>query len=128
MSSEKRVHLSRSALGVLFTGAGVAHFTDREFFGQLVPGYLSRYRSEVNWGSGVIQVAGGVSFFFPRLRAVARWANLGLLIPTFPEGINQVRHPERMKALGIPPVMAALRLPAQTLVMAWVWLATRRHQ
>jgi uncharacterized membrane protein len=128
MIPAKKEVVSRGLLGLLFVGAGVAHFTHAQFFDRLVPDSLTKYRREIGWVTGMLQVVGGVSIFFPHLRGLARWSMIGLLVPTFREGINQVRHPERMKELGIPPILAWLRLPAQVLVIAWIWWTTRDAQ
>ena len=45
MNHEEKQRLSRIALGLLCGGAGVAHFTNHEFFGQLIPGSLDKYRT-----------------------------------------------------------------------------------
>lgn len=50
---------TRRLLGVLFAGAGVAHFTNASFFASLVPDALATYRSEINIGTGMYQTAGG---------------------------------------------------------------------
>jgi uncharacterized membrane protein len=115
----------RILLGVMFGGAGIAHFTKREFFDQLVPAWLARYRTPISVATGIIQLVGSVTMFIPRLRAVARWSNIGLLVPTFPAAFDQVRHPDRMRELGIPPALVIARIPAQMLVIAVTWWATR---
>jgi hypothetical protein len=40
-----------------------------------------------------------------------------MLLPTFSEAVNLVRHPERMKALGIPPKLALARIRVQAGVL-----------
>jgi uncharacterized membrane protein len=107
------------------TAAGIAHFTHSRLFESLVPDALGEHRREVNLATGVFQTAGGLSFFVPRLRLVARWSTVALLVPTYPEAVNQVRHPERIAELGIPARLAFVRIPAQTIMLALVWRATR---
>ena len=44
--------------------------------------------------------------FIPRLRAVARWANLAMLVPTLPAAAAQIKHPEVLRKAGVPPALA----------------------
>jgi uncharacterized membrane protein len=125
MPSTDTPRLARRALGVLITGAGIGHFTHADLFTRLVPASFGAHRSTINIGTGIFQVASGLSFLSPRLRGVARWSTFALLVPTFPEAVNQVREPDRMRELGIPPRVALARIPAQVLVLALVWWATR---
>lgn len=124
MNREQKKHLSRTILGLMMGGAGIAHFTHREVFAELVPDYLDKYRTQINAGTGVLQVLSAASFFVPQLRAVARWSTTALLVPSFPEAFNQIRHPERLSALGLPPKLAPARIAAQAGVLAWSWWAT----
>lgn len=117
--------LARRVLGVLFTGAGLAHFTHASFFTGLVPDRLGSYRREINTGTGVYQTAGGLAFFSPRRRGLARWSALSVLVPTLPAAIDQVRDPERMRKLGVPPALTPLRVAAQIAMIGLVWWATR---
>ena len=87
----------RILLGIAFTGAGIAHVIKNEFFEQLVPDSLAQWRKPISAVTAVIQFVGGVSMFIPRLRAVARWANLAMLVPTLPAALAQTRDPDRMR-------------------------------
>jgi len=46
---------------------------------------------------------GGITMFIPRMRAVARWSTLGLLVPTLPTAAGQINHPDLLRNAGIPP-------------------------
>lgn len=116
---------ARVVLGVLFGGAGVAHFVKRDFFDQLVPESLATYRTPINVVTGILQIVGAVTMFIPRARAVARWTNLALLVPTLPPAVDQIRHPETLRRVGIPPQLAPVRVLAQLLVIAATWWSTR---
>ena len=69
------------------------------------------------------QTLGGLGFF-SRGRNVAPWSVLTLLVPTLYAAIDQVRHPDRMRALGVPPQLTPVRVVAQILVIALLWWAT----
>ena len=116
---------TRIVLGTAFAGAGIAHIINHEWFERLVPEQLSPWRKPISAVTAVIQLLGGISMFIPRLRALARWTNLAILVPTLPAAIAQTRHPDRMRALGIDPKLVVLRIPAQILVAALTWWSTR---
>jgi len=125
VNQEQKKRLSRTILGLMMGGAGIAHFTHQKVFAKLVPDYLDKYRTQINAGTGVLQVVSAVSFFVAPLRAVARWSTTALLVPSFPEAFNQVRHPERLSAVGLPPRLAPARIVALAGVLAWTWWATK---
>jgi uncharacterized membrane protein len=119
----------RAFLGVQFLGAGALHFTHHHAFEQVVPESVAPYRRELSLTTGMLQIVAGVSFFVPRLRTVARWAALAVVLPSFPAAFNQVRHPEPVvQTMRIPPALVPLRIPLQALVAGLVWWATRSPQ
>ena len=115
----------RVALGLAFTGAGVAHIVKHEWFEQLVPQSLARWRKPISAVTAVIQLVGGISMFILPMRGLARWANLAMLVPTLPAALAQARHPDQMRALGVNPKLVIARIPAQMLVATATWWATR---
>ena len=117
---------SRYALGAMFLGALGVQVTHKEFFDRLVPGYLDKYRAEVAVGTRGLLGLTGFSFLVPRLRLVARYGALGVLLPSLPEAVNQVRQPDRMREGGVPPRVAIARIPVQLVVIAVVIRASRR--
>jgi uncharacterized membrane protein len=128
MSTPDPTTKPRIALGVLFCAAGIAHFAAPGIFDRVVPEYLARYRTAVSLGTGALQIVGGILLFMPRMRLVARWVNLTLLVPTLVPAINQSRHPESVLEAGFPPrlaKLAPLRVFAQLGVIVAAWRATR---
>jgi uncharacterized membrane protein len=115
----------RVLLGTAFTGAGIAHIVKHEWFEQLVPASLARWRKPISAVTAVIQLVGGISLFIPRLRVLARWTNLAMLVPTLPAAVAQTHHPDQMRALGVNPKIVVARFPAQMAVAAATWWATR---
>lgn len=133
MTTPDPTRRARIVLGTAFTGAGIAHVVKHEFFESLVPESMSKWRKPISAVTAVIQFVGGISMFIPRLRGLARWTNLAMLVPTLPAALAQTRHPDQMRALGVNPKLVIARIPAQMLVAAATWWATRppitdRHQ
>ena len=125
MTTPDPARKARILLGTAFTGAGIAHVVKHEWFEQLVPEPLFRWRKSISAVTAVIQFVGGISMFVPRLRVVARWTNLAMLVPTLPAAIDQINHPEVLRKAGILPQLAPVRVVVQTLVAALTWWATR---
>jgi uncharacterized membrane protein len=61
----------------------------------------------------------------PRLRAVARWSAIPLLVVTLPGAVDQVIHPAAIESVGLSPALAAVRVLVQLLMIALIWWATK---
>ena len=116
---------ARVFLGTIFTGAGVAHLVKHDVFEQVVPKPFFQWRKPISAVTGVIQILSGVAMFFPRLRTFARWSTVGLLVPTLPFAVDQIRRPEEIRKFGVPPALGPVRVVAQILVVALTWWATQ---
>ena len=114
---------SLSAIAVLFTGAGLAHFLWPSVFVRIVPPYLPRPLLLV-YLSGVAEVLGGIGVLVPALRPYAGWGLLLLLCAVVPVHVYMVRHPEAFSQ--IPLWALSARLPLQFVLMAWVYWAACR--
>jgi uncharacterized membrane protein len=125
MTTPDPTRKARGLLGTAFIGAGIAHVVKHGWFEQLVPAQLSQWRKPISAVTAVIQIVGGISMFIPRLRALARWANLAMLVPTLPAAADQINHPDVLRKAGIPPALAPVRVVVQILVAALTWWATR---
>lgn len=116
---------ARLFLGTIFTGSGVAHFVKHDVFEQVVPKPFSRWRKPISAVTGIIQILSGLAMFLPGARGLARWSTVGLLVPTLPFAVDQIRHPEDIREFGVSPALAPVRVVAQILVVALAWWATQ---
>jgi uncharacterized membrane protein len=116
---------ARAFLGAIFTGAGIAHFVKHDLFEEVVPKPFFKWRKPISAVTGVVQVLSGIAMFFPRMRAFARWSTVGLLVPTLPFAVDQIRRPEEIRKFGVPPALAPVRVVAQILVVALTWWSTQ---
>lgn len=116
---------ARVFLGTIFTGAGIAHFVKHDLFEQVVPKPFFQWRKPISAVTGIIQVLSGIAMFFPRMRTFARWSTVGLLVPTLPFAVDQIRRPEEIRKFGVPPALGPVRVVAQILVVALTWWATQ---
>ena len=113
---------SRTALAVLFIGAGVNHFVIPGTYERIVPPGLGDSAMLVRI-SGVAEIAGGMGVLAPRTR---RWAGFGLialLVAVFPANLYMALNPA--KFAKIPAWALWARLPLQPLAMWWAWRVTK---
>jgi uncharacterized membrane protein len=116
-----RRQLSRVALGLTFILAGVNHFRRPRLYLSIMPDYLPWHPALVAL-SGYAEVILGVLALIPRMRRLARWGLIALLIAVFPANLHMALHPQRYR--DIPRGLLWLRLPFQGLLIAWVWCST----
>lgn len=125
MTTTDPARKTRVLLGIAFTGAGIAHIARSEWFEQLVPESLSRWRTSIGAVTAAVQISSGLSMFSRRTRRFARWSTVGLLVPTLPAALDQINHPEVLREAGVPPALAPVRVVAQVVVIAAAWWATQ---
>ncbi len=107
----------RWALAGMFTMIGLLHFLRPDLFMRIMPDYLPWHR-ELVLLSGFFEIAGGIGLVIPRVRALAAWGLLALLLAVFPANLNMALTPERFADVG-PAWVFWARLPLQPLLM-WV--------
>ena len=114
--------LSRVVLAVIFTGAGVLHFTKPAPFVAIVPRWLPAAEALVAI-SGVAEIAGGIGLLVP---PVSFWAGCGLialLLAVFPANINMAINNIPWDGKPVPTWLLWMRLPLQAVLILWVWFA-----
>ena len=109
-------------LSAFFVVAGVNHFVNPDFYVAMMPPYLPAYLALVNV-SGVFEILGGFLVLVPRVRAVAGWGVVVLLLAIFPANVHMALSPELFPARSA--VALYVRLPFQALFIAWAYWATR---
>lgn len=114
--------ISLIALSIVFVLAGANHFVNPGFYMQMMPPYLPAHR-ELVFLSGVLEIAGGIAVLFPKVRSVAGWGLILLLVAIFPANIHMALNPELFPSIS--PVALYARLPFQMLFIAWAYWATR---
>ncbi len=116
----KRVALL--ALVPFFVGAGIGHFLNADFFVAIMPPYLPAHL-ELVYLSGVFEILGGIAVLIPRLRVLAGWGLILLLLAVYPANIHMTVNPELFPDVSTAALYA--RLPMQFLFLAWAYWATR---
>lgn len=123
MSAIKRVSLG--VMAAFYVLAGLNHFRDPGFYLPMMPPFLPWPR-ELVWLSGAAEVTLGIAVLIPRLRRLAAWGVIALLLAVFPANLyvafENVPIGGRSEGLGLANW---LRLPFQALFIAWAWWYTR---
>jgi len=114
--------ISTYLIGLLFIVAGVNHFINPNFYVAIMPPYIPAHLLLV-YISGFFEVLGGVGILIPRLRRVAGWGLIALLIAVFPANFQMVMHPAEYPS--IPYWVLVARILLQFILIAGVEWSTR---
>ena len=118
---------------MLFTGAGIAHFTKPDFFEAIVPDWFPD-ASLANRVSGLAELAFGLGMFYPRTRKLSALGLFALTIVVFPANIDMAVNrvePQLVEGRFSRRVGAAtgpanwIRLPLQVPLLWWLWKENR---
>ena len=109
-------------LSVFWVVAGVNHFVSPDFYVPMMPPYLPGHL-ELVYVSGAFEILGGILVLVTRVRAMAGWGLVALLLAIFPANIHMVLSPDLSPDLSTGALYG--RLPFQAVFLAWAYLATR---
>jgi uncharacterized membrane protein len=113
-------------MGLFYIFAGAMHFADTDFYRPMMPPYLPAH-DELIYLSGIAEVMCGIGVLIPRVRVVAAWATIVLLIAVFPANIHiAVDNVPLGGATEGAGAWNYVRLPFQAVLIAWAWWYTRR--
>ena len=115
------------SMSALYIAVGTRHFTDPEFFLNIVPPALP-FPLELVYITGAWEVLVGVLLWLPRTRLIAGWGTLLLLVVVFPANIYLSMEEAPQLALGITRRQALIRLPFQLpLMLLAFWHSRKVH-
>ena len=109
------------ALSLFFINVGVDHFINPDFYLNIMPDYLP-FHAEAVYLSGFFEILGGIVVLVPKLRALARWGLISLLIAVFPANIYMAMNPNLFPDFS--QALLYFRLPLQFVFIFWVLKAT----
>lgn len=110
------------ALSLLFINIGIDHFVNPDFYRNIMPAYLPMH-TEAIYISGFFEILGGVAILFPKLRSMAGWGLVLLLIVVFPVNIHMAVNPNLFS--DIPLSFLYIRLVLQFIIIYWTYFATQ---
>ena len=105
-------------LAVSFVVAGANHFLNPGPYLAMMPPYLP-WPEGLIMVSGIAEIAGGLGILIPKVRRLAGWGLIALLVAVFPANVQVALHGWP----GVPMPQWALwaRLPLQGVLIAWVY-------
>jgi uncharacterized membrane protein len=112
-------------LAIVFTwfmGGGVSHFTDAQFFLDIMPSWLPWHAALV-YISGVFEILGAIGILIPRTRLWAGYGLFALTIAVTPVNIHMWLNPELFP--DVTEVFLSIRLVVQVLLLACIWWSTQ---
>ena len=109
-------------LSAFFIYFGIDHFVNPDFYLSIMPPAFPLHEEAV-YISGFFEVLGGVGVLIARLRKIAGWGLVALLIGVYPANIYMAITPEAFP--DIPIAVLYIRLPLQFLFFYWAYSVTR---
>lgn len=109
-------------LAIFFINTGIDHFTNADFYLSIMPPAFPLHKEAV-YISGFFEVLGGIGVLIPRLRKIAGWGLVALLIAVYPANIYMALTPEVFPS--IPVSLIYSRLPLQFLFFYWAYSVTQ---
>ena len=108
-----------------YISVGISHFTDPNWFLQIVPPYLP-FKLELVYVSGFFEIIFGLMLILPSWRYYAGWGLILLLIAVYPANIYLAFNETPQIALGISPFIASwVRLPLQFVFIGLAYWFTK---
>jgi len=109
-------------LAAFFTNVGVDHFVNPEFYLSIMPPAFPLHLEAV-YISGFFEVLGGVGVLIPRLRKIAGWGLVALLVAVYPANIYMAITPGAFPEASV--ALLYVRLVFQFLFFYWAFSVTR---
>jgi len=109
-------------LAAFFINAGVNHFVNPDFYLSIMPPAFPLHPEAV-YISGFFEVLGGVCVLIPRLRKIAGWGLVALLVAVYPANIYMAITPEAFPDIHV--ALLYVRLAFQFLFFYWAFSVTR---
>ena len=119
------VALLRVVLALAFVSAGTLHLLRTDAYARIVPPQLPSPHALVLISGGA-EIVGGIGLLIPRVRRLAGWSLIALLIAVFPANVYMATAPERFADLRVPTWALWARLPLQLVLIAAVWWSAVR--
>ena len=114
-------------MSFMYVFIGIKHFTDPQYFLNIVPPQLPSKLFLV-YLTGLIEVVGGVAILAPKTRKVGAYLLIFLLVSVFPANIYLYVSETPQSLLGISETDALIRMPFQIpLILLAFWHSKKNH-
>ena len=124
---EKYKLLTIYVMSIMYIFIGIRHFTDPQYFLDIVPPQLPSKLFLVYF-TGLIEVVGGAAILSPKSRKMGAYLLIFLLISVFPANIYLYLSETPQNLLGISKTDALIRMPFQIpLILLAFWHSKKNH-
>ena len=124
---EKYKTLTIFVMGVMYVIIGIKHFTDPQYFLDIVPPQLP-FKLFLVYLTGLIEVVGGAAILAPKTRKAGAYLLIFLLVSVFPANIYLYVSETPQSLLGISEADALIRMPFQIpLILLAYWHSKKNH-
>lgn len=105
-------------MGALYIVLGILHFTHTGYYRPLMPMFLPTHNFLI-YLSGIAEVLLGLGVFFPKIRSLALWGIIAMLIVfLLLVHVNMLFPGNR---LGVPLWILIMRIPLQFFLIYWAY-------
>ena len=124
---EKYKILTIFVMGVMYVFIGIKHFTDPQYFLDIVPPQLP-FKLFLVYLTGLIEVVGGAAILAPKTRKAGAYLLIFLLLSVFPANIYLYVSETPQSLFGISETDALIRMPFQIpLILLAYWHSKKNH-
>ena len=114
-------------MSIMYVFIGIRHFTDPQYFLDIVPPQLP-FKLFLVYFTGLIEVVGGVAILAPKTRKAGAYLLILLLVSVFPANIYLYVSETPQNLLGISKIDALIRMPFQApLIILAFWHSKENH-
>ena len=114
-------------MSIMYIFIGIRHFTDPQYFLDIVPPQLPSKLFLVYF-TGLIEIVGGAAILSPKSRKEGAYLLIFLLISVFPANIYLYLSETPQNLLGISKTDALIRMPFQIpLILLAFWHSKKNH-
>ena len=114
-------------MSIMYIFIGIRHFTDPQYFLDIVPPQLP-FKLFLVYFTGLIEVVGGVAILAPKTRKAGAYLLIFLLVSVFPANIYLYVSETPQSLLGISEADALIRMPFQIpLILLAYWHSKKNH-
>ena len=114
-------------MSFVYVFIGIRHFTDPQYFLDIVPPQLP-FKLFLVYLTGLIEVVGGAAILLPKTRKAGAYLLIFLLVSVFPANIYLYISETPQNLLGISKMDALIRMPFQIpLILLAFWHSKENH-
>jgi len=125
--TEKYRLLTIYVMSFLYIFIGIRHFTNPQYFLDIVPPQLP-FKLFLVYLTGLIEIVGGATILSLKTRKVGAYLLIFLLISVFPANIYLYVSETPQNLLGITKIDALIRMPFQIpLIILAYWHSKKNH-